>query len=137
MIWLRKYALYFAWLLSLSGFFLSLYVSALLNYEPCPLCWYQRIALFPLAVLLGIAVYRDDRSFALYALVLAAIGEFFALYQIFERYIPALQALPLCRNSGCHEPVFLWFGFFTFPIVSAIGFALIGIFLLIARKRSR
>lgn len=138
MNWLKKYALYFAWLVSLVGLFVSLFVSEFLSYEPCPLCWYQRIALFPLALLLGIATYRQDKSFVLYGFALAAMGEFFALYQVLERRFPALQTLPLCGSSGrCDEPVFQWFGFLTFPAISAIGFAMIGGLLLAARKRVR
>lgn len=58
--WIRKNNLYSAWVISLFGLFLSLFVGEILEVEPCNLCWYQRIALFPLTILLGIAAYKQD-----------------------------------------------------------------------------
>ncbi|MDE3045204.1 MAG: disulfide bond formation protein B [Verrucomicrobiota bacterium] len=134
MKWVRTYAFYGAWLVSLVGLFMSLYFSEILNYEPCHLCWYQRMALFPLALLLGVAVYRDDRRFVFYGLILAAVGEFFALYQVLEGYLPVLRNGILCGSVGdCAENVFTWFGFMTFPLLSAIGFALISALLWCSR----
>ena len=134
---LAKYSLYFAWVISLVGLLVSLYVGEGLKMEPCHLCWYQRIFLFPLAILLGVATFREDHRFALYAFVMACLGEFFALYQVLQQHIPVLKASALCGTySDCSETVFQLFGFLTFPLLSAVGFAMIAILLWPAAKAS-
>ena len=63
---IKRYALYFAWLFSLMATLGSLYVSEILEYAPCPMCWYQRICVFPMAICLGTAAYRRFNPIALY-----------------------------------------------------------------------
>ncbi len=134
---MKQYALYFAWLISLGGFLLSLYFGEVLNLEPCRLCWYQRIALFPLALLLGIASFRGDKSFAMYGMVLAVIGFFFGFYQWLQGIFPSLHSDKLCGpTSNCSEKVFELFGFLTLPGLSAIGFLAIAALLSIASPSS-
>lgn len=132
---MKKYLLYFAWLISLLGLLVSLYYGEVLKMEPCRLCWYQRIALFPLAILLGVAAFRQDRSFIGYGIILASIGFLFAAYHWLEGIFPSLRSPALCGYvHDCTEHVFEFFGFLTFPALSAIGFALI-IALLVAARR--
>src|SRR3990167_7646067 len=115
MNWLKKYALYFAWLVSLVGLFVSLFVSEFLSYEPCPLCWYQRIALFPLALLLGIAAYRNDRGIVSYALVLSSFGAALAFLQVSESHFPILQRVwGLCNLGETCDRSFTLFGLVDF-----------------------
>lgn len=138
MNWFCNFSLYFAWVISLIGFLCSLYIGEVLHLEPCSLCWYQRTALFPLALLLGIMAFRDDRKFIGYCLVLAVAGELFAIYQILEQYFPALRTAAFCgQTASCRESIFTLFGFLTFPMFSAIGFLLIGIFLCCALRGSK
>ena len=134
---LAKYPLYLAWVISLAGLLISLYVGEGLKMEPCHLCWYQRIFLFPLAILLGIATFREDNNFAFYAFVMACLGGFFAVYQVLQQHIPALKASVLCgTHSDCSETVFQLFGFLTFPLLSAVGFAMIATLLWPTAKES-
>ncbi len=128
-----KHALYIAWVLALIGVGISLYFGEVMKWPLCPLCWYQRIALFPLAILLGVASYRNDPAFSFYALWLAAAGELFALYQIAQRYFPILRTSAICGYAKeCSEVAFELFGFLTLPVLSALGFLSIGTFLYIA-----
>ncbi|HEY4255192.1 MAG TPA: disulfide bond formation protein B [Chlamydiales bacterium] len=127
MTFFHRYALYFAWLISLVGLLLSLYFGEVLKWEMCRLCWYQRIALFPLALLLGIAAYKGDRHIAPYALVLCAAGGLVALYQVLEQRFPILRTSAICGYThDCSRTLFELFGFLTFPMISATGFFLIG-----------
>ena len=64
----ERYRFYFAWMAALIATLGSLYFSEVKGFIPCDLCWYQRIFMYPLAVILGIAVYRGDKSAAWYAL---------------------------------------------------------------------
>jgi disulfide bond formation protein DsbB len=130
---MRKYGLYFAWAIALVGFIFSFYYGELLHIEPCRLCWYQRIALFPLALILGIAAYRDDKGIFRYATPLAFFGLIVALYQALSIHFPVLQGAFECGKE-CAKPIFILFGWLTFPDLSVIGFSLILVFVFLGRK---
>lgn len=125
---MSKYAFYVAWVCCLIGVLFSVYSGEILGIEPCRLCWYQRCALFPLTLLLGVALYRDDRRFLPYALILAAAGLLLALAQIF---IPT----SLCSHDCTEKTAILWF--LTLPMISAIGFAIIFFLLFLALQKKR
>jgi disulfide bond formation protein DsbB len=135
MNWVKEHSLYFAWIIALSGLGLSLFFGEILNIEPCRLCWYQRIAIFPLALFLGIAAYKHDRELALYSLPLVAFGGLFAFYQVISSNFPSTHVHALCGSpEHCALPIFYLFGVVSFPLLSTIGFALIAIFLLLSGK---
>lgn len=121
---MRKYAFYFAWLIALIGFVCSVYYGELLQIEPCRLCWYQRIALFPIALILGIALYWDDRAVFRYVIPLAFFGGLVALYQVLSIRFSVLQKTFECGKE-CAKPIFTLFGWFSMPDFSLLGFALI------------
>ena len=129
-------ALYLAWLIALIGFCLSIFYGEFLRNPPCPLCWYQRIALFPLVILLGIAAYRKEYMIVPYVLPLVFFGAFVSLFHLLQPYIPALQKASVC-NSGvqCSHASFTFFGLNGLPLLSAIGFFLIACLLLMAKKK--
>lgn len=132
-----KYALYFAWLLAVCGFVSSVYFGEILGIDPCRLCWYQRMALFPLVILLGIAAYRDDRHIVPYALPLAVFGAFFAIYQALGEQFPAMLGSSLCGHAHpCGDPVFALFGAITLAAMSAAGFLAIIVLLIVSRQKS-
>ena len=66
--------LFAAWLVALGATLGALFIGEVLGQTPCTLCWYQRIAMFPLALLLGLACLHEDASVGRYALPLAAAG---------------------------------------------------------------
>jgi len=74
------YGLWLAWLVALTCTVGSLYFSEVANFTPCTYCWYQRIAMYPLAVILGIAALRRDWGIRRYAVPVAGIGAAIALY---------------------------------------------------------
>lgn len=134
---MRISLLFFAWLIVLAGVFTSLYFGEILKFKPCPLCWYQRIALFPLAIILGIAVYKNDLGIVPYGITLASIGFIVALYQVLSQMFPFLDLDGICGPSDdCGAPIFTLFGFMTLPMLSAIGFFLIFIFLSFAKQKN-
>lgn len=126
-----KNSLYWGWVIALAGCGASLYYGELLMIEPCRMCWYQRIALFPLALILGIAAYRNDRSVIRYAYPMAAFGFAVALIQAVGIHFPSLQ---ICGKE-CAKPIFTFLGA-TFPDLSAIGFLAIGVLLFIPSGKS-
>lgn len=130
-------ALYLAWVVALVGFLVSFYFGEISEHEPCRLCWYQRVALFPLALWLGIAAYRDDKTMATYAIPLALFGLVVALYQSISQKFPILEKEHLCGyKDDCGAAIFSLFGVITLPILSLIGFVVITILLFMARKDS-
>lgn len=132
---MKKYTLYFAWVISIIGLLISLYYGEILKWEPCRLCWYQRIALFPLAILLGIAIYKEDKSFIPYALILSAFGGVVAIYHWLEFHFPALRTAAICGYvHDCSDSALELFGWLSFPALSSIGFVLIFILLYLARR---
>jgi disulfide bond formation protein DsbB len=120
---LRTVALYLAWVIALTGTLLSIYYGEILRVEPCQLCWYQRTMWFPLALLLGIAAYRADEHILPYAVVLACVGELVAIYQILGESFRWLHVSSLCGfGADCSVPVMVFFGLFSMPALSAVGF---------------
>ncbi len=121
------YALWLAWLVALTCTLGSLYFSEVANYTPCTYCWYQRIAMYPLAVILGIAAFRHDGNIRRYVLPVSAIGGVIALYHfLLERYPDVLEIQEACSAlTPCAVPWFTEYGFITLAYMALSGFALI------------
>ena len=73
-------ALWIAFLVAATSTAGSLYFSEAANFVPCQLCWFQRIAMYPLALILLVAALRGDRSVRWYAGPLAAGGAVISTY---------------------------------------------------------
>ncbi len=128
----RKNAVYLAWLVSLFGFCISVFYGEILGNPPCPLCWYQRIALFPLVILLGIAAYRGESAIVPYVLPIVFLGGFIALVHMLQPHVPFLQRAGICRMGvPCTHAGFSSI----FPFLSALGFFLIALLLFFDRKK--
>lgn len=128
-----------AWLLALLATGGALFLGEVMSMTPCVLCWYQRIAMFPLALILGMAVYSDDRRGALYALPLALAGVGLATYHslLIAGYIPAAWILCGAGASCANQKVDILNGL-QLPWLSLAAFAAITVFLLLyLRKVSR
>ena len=89
---LEKYAKYLGdyifpigFFITLGGSFLTLFYQYILNYEPCDLCWYQRVFLYPQVLMFAYAWYKKDRAVLPYALVLSVAGFAVALYHVQTR----------------------------------------------------
>jgi disulfide bond formation protein DsbB len=131
----RTYGLYFAWLVSIVSLCGSLYFSEVMRFEPCKLCWFQRICMYPLAILLGIASYRNDRGIIPYARTLSVIGMCISLFHYLEQKVPGFaEVLPCTTGIPCNGQYINWLGFITIPFLALIGFLLITIFLSIKEK---
>lgn len=132
---IKKHALYLAWVVTLVGLFCSLFFGEMLHHEPCRLCWYQRICLFPLVVILGIAAYKEDSRIGLYTLPFSLFGALLAFYQLLGFFIPAIHSHGLCGyETDCSKDLVELWGFLSFPLVSLVGFLLISFFLWQARS---
>ena len=103
----------------------SLYFSEGAHFPPCRLCWYQRICMYPLVPLLGIAAWRKDAGIRVYAAALAGIGAVISTYHVvLERY-PTLESGVCDPTNPC---TLIWvrrFGYLTIPTMALSGFAVI------------
>jgi disulfide bond formation protein DsbB len=107
----------------------SLYFSEVVNYRPCMLCWYQRIAMYSLAIVLVIAAVRRDRGIAPYAMVLAGIGALVAGYHwLLERW-PAIDTGSCSADAPCSVPYFEVFGFVSLAFMAFCAFVTVIVFL--------
>jgi disulfide bond formation protein DsbB len=125
----------FAWVIALTASLSSVYISEVLQWSPCILCWYQRICMFPLAILLPMGVIRRDRELPYLALPLSVIGSGIALFHLLlqEGVIPEAAA-PCVSGASCLTRHVLLFGFVTIPYFSLIAFLLITISLILSIK---
>ncbi|MNJ43494.1 Disulfide bond formation protein C [compost metagenome] len=115
----------------------SLYLSEVLYYEPCKLCWLQRIFMYPLVILLGMAAFRNDRKILVYAIPLSIIGGSISTYHYAQQKIPGLaQLLPCKVGIPCNVDYLNWWGFVTIPLMALVAFILITLCLFIARDSS-
>jgi disulfide bond formation protein DsbB len=103
----------------------SLYFSEVADFVPCTLCWYQRIAMYPLVVILAIAAVRRDRDVWHYVVALAGIGAVISTYHYLVEWFPEADS-GVCKSTiPC---TFVWFrelGFVSLPLMALCGFVLI------------
>ena len=132
------YLLLFAWLVALVSTLAALFIGEVLGQQPCVLCWYQRILMFPLAILLAIACFRSDFEIWRYALPLSVIGGLFALGHslLYAGIIP--QQIQPCSPTGpsCTDANTTLFGVIPLPFLALLAFILISATLLIVRRRT-
>ena len=126
-----------AWLIASVSTLGALFFGEVMQLPPCVLCWYQRIFMFPLVVILPLGLFPFDRNVVRYALPLAVIGFLFAVFHLLliagvipESIQPCTQGVP------CSETVIEWFGFVTIPLLSALAFLIILALLITAHFRS-
>lgn len=127
--------LFLCWLLASTSVTGSLFFSYIMGFAPCVLCWYQRIFLFPLVILLAMGLFPFDKSVVKYALPLAIAGWLTAVYHnlLYSGIIPE-SIQPCSQGVSCTEKYIDLFGFITIPMLSLLSFTTI-IALLITLKR--
>jgi disulfide bond formation protein DsbB len=114
----------------------SLFYSEVADFVPCRLCWYQRIAMYPLAVVLPIAAFRRDRrGAALYALPLTAIGALIAAYHIYIEVNPDAEPASCRASVPCSVKWIEELGYVTIPVLSITAFAAVAALLSLALSR--
>ena len=130
--------LFLGWLLVSVSTTISLFFSSVLEYEPCVLCWYQRICLFPMIFILAAGLFPNfDKSVIKYALPLSIAGGLTAFYHtlLYAGIIP--ESIQPCSNGvSCTEKYFELFGFVSIPMLSFIAFSTLVALLLILKRRT-
>lgn len=125
-----------AWLLATIASLGSLFFSDVMAFIPCSLCWYQRIAMYPLVVILLVGLFPFDGKVVKFALPLAFIGLMISLYHNLLHWgIVPESAAPCVQGIPCSTQYINWLGFITIPVLSMAAFSIIFILLLLLRKQ--
>ena len=130
--------LWAAWGIALVATLGSLYFSEVADFIPCRLCWFQRIAMYPLAVLLLVAALRRDlRGAFLYGIWFPLVGAGVAIYHLYIENNPSAES-GSCKVGGapCSTKWIEEFGYVTIPTLALTAFLLIAVLLAMARTRA-
>jgi disulfide bond formation protein DsbB len=122
-----------AWLLAATATLGALFMSEIMGIAPCVLCWYQRIFMFPLVIILALGLFPFDPKVVRYALPLAVVGLLVAGFHLLltAGYIP--ETLTPCRQGiPCSTVQVEWFGFVTIPLLSFLAFLVVNALLIAA-----
>ncbi len=103
----------------------SLYYSEIADYEPCRFCWFQRIAMYPIAVIAPIGIATRDRHVLRYTLALSSIGVLISAYHIQLQLFPDQSSDSCSLTSPCTAKWVEAFGFITIPQMAGAAFATI------------
>jgi disulfide bond formation protein DsbB len=127
------YLLYLVWIVAAIATAGSLFFSEILKMPPCVLCWYQRICMYPLVIIVAAGIFLKDKKVYWYALPLAIIGGVIALYHnlLYWKILPESVA-PCEAGVSCTTKFIEWFGFITIPFLSLAAFTVIVISLILS-----
>jgi disulfide bond formation protein DsbB len=130
--------LWVAWGVALVAVAGSLFYSEVSQFIPCRLCWFQRIGMYPLVVLLLMAaIRRDTRGGALYGLPLAIFGSIVAIYHVYIEYHPEAETAGCKIGAPCSTKWVDKLGYITIPSLALTAFLAVIVLLLAALSRSR
>jgi len=127
--------LFLAWFVAGVSTLGSLFFSYVMEFAPCVLCWYQRVFLFPLVLILAVGLFPFDRKVVKFALPLAIAGWVTALYHnlLYTGIIPE-SIQPCSKGVSCTEEYIELFGFLTIPMLSLLSFSTIAALLIVLKR---
>ncbi len=126
---LKKKALLIAFIVTLTATLGSLFFSEIAKYQPCDLCWFQRIFMYPQVLLLGIALWKKDRSVSRYVIPMSIIGVIIAAYHYYISKLANITSSGVCSASAvgpsCLVDYFTEFGYVTIPLMAFTAFIIV------------
>lgn len=116
----NKWSLYIITLFGVSSIVGSLIYSEFLKFDPCKLCWIQRIFLYPTAIIGLVSIWKKDTKALWYTLFLSIIGSLFSLYHYIIQMAPVSESLPCSAtgDGGCGGIYTLELGYITIPMMT-------------------
>ena len=118
-------ALIGAWVVALCASLAVLFIGEVLGQMPCLLCWYQRVFMFPLAIILGLGLWWGDTRIGRYGVLLSIGGGAIAFWHVglYAGIIP--EPIQPCTATGpsCTDDNQLIVGV-PIPLLSLLAFAL-------------
>ena len=126
-----------AWAVALVATLGSLYFSDVADFIPCRLCWFQRIAMYPLALILFLAVIARDRRGAYYAVALPVVGAVISLWHLYIEANPEKESAACRIGAPCSTKWIDELGYVTIPMLALTAFAAIATLLVLALRPPR
>ena len=125
---------YLVWVVALVATAGSLFFSEVMELPPCVLCWYQRIAMYPLVVIIGVGIIARDPVWKIYALPLSLAGLLVSIYHNLLYYGLIPESITPCKQGiSCTTVQIEWLGFITIPLMALTAFAFISVCMLLHR----
>ena len=129
---------FLAWTMALVASVGSLFFSEIMQLPPCVLCWYQRIAMYPLVLIIGVGIISKDGRLKNYALPLSVVGLAIAVYHNLLYYGIIPESITPCQQGiSCTSRQIEWLGFITIPLLSLTAFSLITLCLIFYKPRKK
>lgn len=130
--------IYFSWMISLIATMGSLYFSNVMMLPPCSLCWWQRVFMYPLAILFSVAFIRRDAVAIWYTTPLVIAGWIVSIYHNLLYYGVIPKSITACSAGvSCTSKQIEWLGFITIPLLSFCAFTLLSILTIYTIIKSR
>jgi len=118
--------LFSAWVVALVATLGSMFFSEVMGYPPCSLCWYQRICMYPLVLILAAGLFPPDEKVFRFAMPLAVVGWLIAAYHNLLHWQIIPESAAPCRSGVPCSTVYIeWLGFITIPLMSMVAFSLV------------
>jgi disulfide bond formation protein DsbB len=132
------YLLFLIWITAVVSTLGSLFFSEVMGFPPCSLCWYQRICMYPLVLIVAGGLFPVEPKVFRFSAPLAFMGWFFALYHnlLHWKVIPE-SAAPCRKGVACSTVYIDWMGFLTIPLLSFVAFSLVLILLVLFKIKSK
>ena len=122
-------AIWLAWLVALVATVGSLMYSEVIHFEPCRYCWLQRVAMYPMAIILLVGAIRREFQVKYYALPLSLIGLGISIYHYLLQTFPSIEEGGACGTVSCSAKYVDIFGFISIPFMAGSGFIVVSILL--------
>ena len=130
----QRHVIGWAWVIAAGATAGSLYFSDVVGFVPCLFCWYQRIAMYPLVVVLGVGLVRGDAGVWRYSLPLPVIGLVIAAYHVALQFQPTLDLVPCGGDVPCSGRYVAVFGFVSIPLMAGAAFMMLIALLVLVRQ---
>lgn len=125
---------YAAWVVALLATVGSLFFSEVMGLPPCVLCWYQRVAMYPLILIIGSGIVMRDGRMRVYALPVCLAGLAVSVYHNLLYYGVIPESLtPCAQGVSCTSRQVEWLGFVTIPLLALTAFVVVALCLLFHR----
>lgn len=131
-----QYFLYGAWVVSIIATLGSLYFSEIRGFIPCELCWFQRIFMYPLTLILGVATFQNDSGLRKIILPMSIVGGTISILHYLEQKVEGFGGIKPCASGvPCNAEYINWLGFITIPFLALTAFVFITIFTLLSANK--
>lgn len=129
---------YLAWIIALVATVGSLFFSEVMELPPCVLCWYQRIAMYPIVLIVGTGIILKDKRLKIYSMPLCLVGLAISIYHnlLYYGIIPD-SITPCTAGISCTSRQIEWLGFITIPLMALIAFVSVAVCLLFYKAKEK